>query len=322
MGSPPKTQEGPACDGVAARLEGFVPTPGARRQDQVLHGLLKGLSDKQIAATLGLSRHTVHVYVKHIHRRYRVSSRAELLSLWIPVAAISVLLGSVPEAPSETPGPVLCRMLRQLVRGRPIARPDPHRWTRDESDPSPFRGGDPVVTALFRPPPKFGPPTKRAAERGFRSPTSRGGGCRERVTRRVGSLSRRQCATRIDSTTGRTGTTRTPANASILSHTAARKKPPLEPAPNGTVPVGIPFAEAGAETGWRSATRPPPTACRWRGPSGRRASRAGPPSLGLALCTSPRRQANRNTSASSPSSDGMSVSRHSKRTSAVTTTFW
>jgi DNA-binding CsgD family transcriptional regulator len=74
----------------------------------VLHGLLKGLSDKQIAVALGLSRHTVHVYVKHIHRRYRVNSRAELLSLWIPAAAIREVVGGGSAASSEAPDDPFC----------------------------------------------------------------------------------------------------------------------------------------------------------------------------------------------------------------------
>lgn len=50
------------------------------RQDQTLQHLLEGDSEKQVAKKLGLSRHTVHVYVKALYRRYGVSSRAELLA--------------------------------------------------------------------------------------------------------------------------------------------------------------------------------------------------------------------------------------------------
>ncbi len=53
------------------------------RQRQTLKHLLSGDSEKQIAAKLALSRHTVHVYVKGLYRRFGASSRAELLSRWV-----------------------------------------------------------------------------------------------------------------------------------------------------------------------------------------------------------------------------------------------
>ena len=46
-------------------------------------GLLAGDSEKQVAAKLGLSRHTIHVYVKQLYKHYEVSSRAELLAQWV-----------------------------------------------------------------------------------------------------------------------------------------------------------------------------------------------------------------------------------------------
>lgn len=57
------------------------------RMREVLVGLLDGRSEKQVADALQLSRHTVHAYVKVLYRRYRVNSRAELLSLLIDPAA-------------------------------------------------------------------------------------------------------------------------------------------------------------------------------------------------------------------------------------------
>jgi two-component system nitrate/nitrite response regulator NarL len=53
---------------------------------QTLALLLAGDSEKQIAHRLGLSQHTVHVYVKALYRRYDVSSRGELLARWVPKA--------------------------------------------------------------------------------------------------------------------------------------------------------------------------------------------------------------------------------------------
>jgi DNA-binding NarL/FixJ family response regulator len=53
------------------------------RMRQTLDRLLVGDSEKQIANHLGLSRHTVHVYVKAIYKGFGVSSRGELLSKFV-----------------------------------------------------------------------------------------------------------------------------------------------------------------------------------------------------------------------------------------------
>jgi DNA-binding CsgD family transcriptional regulator len=50
------------------------------RLTQTLDELLAGLSEKEIAAKLDLSRHTIHNYVKALHQRFEVSSRGELLA--------------------------------------------------------------------------------------------------------------------------------------------------------------------------------------------------------------------------------------------------
>lgn len=50
------------------------------RLRQVLSLLARGRSEKQVAAQLGLSLHTVHDYVKGLHRRLGVQSRGELLA--------------------------------------------------------------------------------------------------------------------------------------------------------------------------------------------------------------------------------------------------
>ena len=55
----------------------------SRRMEQTLRSLLGGDSEKQVAAKLGLSQHTVHVYVKALYKRYGVSSRGELLAMWV-----------------------------------------------------------------------------------------------------------------------------------------------------------------------------------------------------------------------------------------------
>jgi DNA-binding CsgD family transcriptional regulator len=51
-----------------------------RRERQTLALLLSGDSEKGIAATLGLSPHTVHQYVGNIYRKTGVASRAELMA--------------------------------------------------------------------------------------------------------------------------------------------------------------------------------------------------------------------------------------------------
>ena len=50
---------------------------------QTLERLLAGDGEKQIAYQLGLSRHTVHVYIKALYRGFEVSSRGELLAKFI-----------------------------------------------------------------------------------------------------------------------------------------------------------------------------------------------------------------------------------------------
>jgi DNA-binding CsgD family transcriptional regulator len=51
------------------------------RLRQTLECLLEGDGEKQVAARLGLSRHTVHDYVTALYRRLDVSSRPELMAL-------------------------------------------------------------------------------------------------------------------------------------------------------------------------------------------------------------------------------------------------
>ncbi len=50
---------------------------------QVLACLLEGDGDKQIAARLRLSLHTVNEYTKVIFRHFGVRSRPELLTRWV-----------------------------------------------------------------------------------------------------------------------------------------------------------------------------------------------------------------------------------------------
>ena len=50
------------------------------RLAQTLEALQGGCSEKEVSVRLGISRHTVHNYVKALHQRLGVSSRGELLS--------------------------------------------------------------------------------------------------------------------------------------------------------------------------------------------------------------------------------------------------
>lgn len=100
------TSVAPAVDGVAYRRQlvadlcrmlgdsvkgertpssaSITPMPSlSPRMKQTLDRLLAGDSEKQIARHLGLSRHTVHVYVKALYRGFGVSSRGELLAKFV-----------------------------------------------------------------------------------------------------------------------------------------------------------------------------------------------------------------------------------------------
>jgi DNA-binding CsgD family transcriptional regulator len=59
-------------------VEGLSP-----RMHQTLQRLLAGDSEKQIALRLDRSRHTVHVYVKQLYKRFGVCSRGELLARFV-----------------------------------------------------------------------------------------------------------------------------------------------------------------------------------------------------------------------------------------------
>jgi DNA-binding CsgD family transcriptional regulator len=67
----------------AAQNDGLAPDSLSPRQRQTLRCLLSGDSEKQIAARIGLSPHTVHIYVKAIYRNYGVSTRGELLAKFV-----------------------------------------------------------------------------------------------------------------------------------------------------------------------------------------------------------------------------------------------
>jgi DNA-binding CsgD family transcriptional regulator len=50
------------------------------RHRQTLHRLMEGDSEKQVARYLGVSPHTVHVYIKCLFHTFNVNSRGELMA--------------------------------------------------------------------------------------------------------------------------------------------------------------------------------------------------------------------------------------------------
>jgi DNA-binding CsgD family transcriptional regulator len=82
-GAAPVSQPRPVVPTIALPDDGQSLSP---RVQQTLARMLVGDSEKQIAIQLGVSRHTVHCYVKSLYRRFKVSSRGELLARFIESA--------------------------------------------------------------------------------------------------------------------------------------------------------------------------------------------------------------------------------------------
>lgn len=74
---------GPLIGGPLGRFADPSPLDLGPRARQVLACLLEGDGDKQIAARLALSRHTVNQYTKAIFRHFGCRGRADLLSRWV-----------------------------------------------------------------------------------------------------------------------------------------------------------------------------------------------------------------------------------------------
>lgn len=73
------------------------------RLRQTLHLLLAGHAEKQIAARVALSRHTVHQYIKDLYRRTHVSSKAELLAKLLTKPSSSNIMFDIPGLPRVPP---------------------------------------------------------------------------------------------------------------------------------------------------------------------------------------------------------------------------
>jgi len=84
---PPRHAQG--SDAAADSGPSYHPTNSvamqklSRRLHQTLTALLQGDSEKQVALHLGLSRHTIHAYVKGLYRHFGVNSRGELLARFV-----------------------------------------------------------------------------------------------------------------------------------------------------------------------------------------------------------------------------------------------
>lgn len=67
---------------VDAKIDNRVSTLTPRVQQTLLR-MLAGDSEKEIGIRLGVSKHTVHVYVKTLYRHFAVNSRGELLAHFV-----------------------------------------------------------------------------------------------------------------------------------------------------------------------------------------------------------------------------------------------
>ena len=53
------------------------------RQEAIVQLIATGLSDKQIANRLGVSRHTVRTHLDRLYVKHGFHNRAELLTAWL-----------------------------------------------------------------------------------------------------------------------------------------------------------------------------------------------------------------------------------------------
>lgn len=82
---------------IFRRDETYVAPSLSRREREILLMLLAGDSEKEIAARIQRSIHTVHTFVQKLHGLFNVSSRGELMAQFIDKA----VLRSLGEAPSR-----------------------------------------------------------------------------------------------------------------------------------------------------------------------------------------------------------------------------
>lgn len=102
--------------GPLARFNEPSPSALPPRIRLVLHCLLEGDSDQQIAARMKLSRYTVNEYVDRIYRHFGVQSRPELLARWVRRRWGESLTSFIDPSPTGLP-PRPRQVLRCLLEG-------------------------------------------------------------------------------------------------------------------------------------------------------------------------------------------------------------
>jgi DNA-binding CsgD family transcriptional regulator len=68
---------------LLARFKGAAYLRLSPRQESIVRLIGAGLSDKQIATRLGLSRHTVRTHLDRLFVKHRIHNRIELLMIWM-----------------------------------------------------------------------------------------------------------------------------------------------------------------------------------------------------------------------------------------------
>jgi DNA-binding CsgD family transcriptional regulator len=68
----------------------------SEREREILLLILAGDSEKEIAARIHRSVHTVHTFVQRLHRLFEVSSRGELMALFVDKAAMDSIREGLP----------------------------------------------------------------------------------------------------------------------------------------------------------------------------------------------------------------------------------
>lgn len=62
---------------------GMASEPLTHTEHLILHALLQGQKEREIAVEFGQSTHTTHDHIKKIYKKYGVSSRSALMALWL-----------------------------------------------------------------------------------------------------------------------------------------------------------------------------------------------------------------------------------------------
>jgi DNA-binding CsgD family transcriptional regulator len=87
----------PIVDREIFRRSMPVPHEGlSDREREVLLLLLSGDSEKEIANALSRSVHTVHTFVRQLYRHFNVSSRGELMALFVDKAVLATIREDLP----------------------------------------------------------------------------------------------------------------------------------------------------------------------------------------------------------------------------------